>query len=328
MFAQESAPKLWYELDDLLSAHSCVHSTCFMTQKQITYRTSRSESLDEELGEEKTCSAEQSIATKASGGALRDGGWPIRSSGSGLSRSIAVGRGPSSGLLGGSGGGSSSGESGLGGLGLGLLLLSLGLGGGGGGSRRGGSLGLGGFLGLGLDGRGGGLFVVVLRAVLLLHDDGLPAAGLVTVNVFLDVRVVTGAIIASIVDDGDALVVGAEGSLIEVGITTSPLDSALGSILATSDPSTELDLHGGLGEGLATLGIGGLEGSNDVVIDEPVDIAGGPLDGVLVEGAERVINGVVGATIVGGGVTLAEIVGLDLGVVAANPLPIDLKSCQ
>jgi hypothetical protein len=43
-----------------------------------------------------------------------------------------------------------------------------------------------------------------------------------------------------------------------------------------------------------------------------------------VELADGVGDGVVATTVVGRGVALAEVVGLDLGVVAADPLPVDL----
>lgn len=151
---------------------------------------------------------------------------------------------------------------------------------------------------------------------------------MVAVDVLLDALGGRG-ISTGVVDNGDALVVAEEGSLGEIGVTTSPLDGALGSILATSDPGSELDLHGGLGKaGSTALGVGSSEGADDVVVDQPSDTSGSPLNRVGVERAQRVGDGVESTTVVSSGVTLAEVVGLSLGVVTANPLPIDLHQSQ
>jgi hypothetical protein len=45
-----------------------------------------------------------------------------------------------------------------------------------------------------------------------------------------------------------------------------------------------------------------------------------------VERSQRVVDGVESTTVVGGSVALAEVVGLSLGVVTANPFPVDLRS--
>lgn len=72
------------------------------------------------------------------------------------------------------------------------------------------------------------------------------------------------------------------------------------------------------------MGVGSEKGSDNGVVDEPVDSSGSPLNGVLVVAGQRSGDGVVGTTVVGAGVTLAEVVGLDLGVVTTDPLPINL----
>lgn len=281
-----------------------------------------------ELGKEETSGSSKDSAAEARSTRRRDSAG----SGSGLGgggdngNTSTIGLGAtcgSRGLLGLAGGGSSGGEGGLGLDALGLVRLALS--GGGSSSSRGVSLGLGLSGGRGGGGgRGSALGLLVVGAVALLHNDGLPAARVVAVDVLGDIRVVTSRVVASIVDNGDTLVVSVEGSLGEVGVTTSPLNGTFGAVLSTGNPCTELDLHRSLGEGLTTLGIGSLESSDNLVVDEPVNIGGSPLDGVLVVRAERVVDGVVSTTVVGSSIALAEVVGLNLGVIATNPFPIDL----
>jgi hypothetical protein len=55
---------------------------------------------------------------------------------------------------------------------------------------------------------------------------------------------------------------------------------------------------------------------------------GRPLDRVDVELANGVLDGVERAAVVRRCVALAEVVGLDLGVVTSEPLPIDLGTIQ
>lgn len=177
-------------------------------------------------------------------------------------------------------------------------------------------------------GRRRGVVAAVVAAVTILDGDALPGAAVVAVHVVLD-ALGGRAIGTSVVDNGDALVVAEEGSLGEVGIAASPLDGALRSIRAASNPSSELDLHRCLGKASsATLSVGGGQGTDDVVVDQPGDTSRSPLNGVSVERSERVGNGVESTTVVSSSVTLAEVVGLSLGVVASNPLPVDLESSQ
>lgn len=237
---------------------------------------------------------------------------------SSAARAGLAGRGSRGDQGGGLGSGRAGGISGAGGIGGARSIGGRGLCAGVGGRGLGGSRGR----------RRGVVVAVVGAAVTKLDLDALPGAGLVAVQVVLDALGSRG-IGTGVVDNGDALVVAEEGSLGEIGVTTSPLDGALGSILAASDPGSELDLHGGLGKaGSATLGVGSGQGTDDVVVDQPSDTGRSPLNGVSVERSKRVGNGVESTTVEGSSVTLAEVVGLSLGVVASNPLPVDLEPSQ
>lgn len=286
--------------------------------------------LQEQLGhgnastnQERTTNGSGTARSGTRNGGGRDGG------GSRGGRAPRAGERSAGGRVGGSRGRAGDGGDGgvgrrrlgLGGLGGGRLAgIGLGLGsrslGGARGRGRGGSRS-----GSGSRARGGGRRV--LAAVTLDDFDALPAARLVTVDVLLDATV-GGAVLAGVVDNGDALVIGVEGSLGEVGEAASPLTSALRRVLATSAPGSELDLHGSLGELVADSG--GIEHSDALAVDHPVDLLGSPLDGVRVEGTSGITNGVVLAAVVGGSVSLAEVVGLDLGVVGADKFPINLVS--
>lgn len=154
--------------------------------------------------------------------------------------------------------------------------------------------------------------------------DALPGAALVAVLVLGGVLGAGGTVTTHEVLNLDTLVVAHEGTLAEVGDTAGPLNGTLGGVLATGNPGAELDLHGSLGEAGAALGIGGLEGADDGAVDDPVELGGGPLDGVGVELILGVGDGREATAVVGLGATLAEVVGLNLGGVAADPLPINL----
>lgn len=276
--------------------------------------------------------AESSKAASASAVGNRGSRGPGRSGR--LSRASAV---ASSAARAGLAGRGSRGNQG-GGLGSGRAGSISGAGGirGAGGIGRARSIG-GRALGAGVGGRGLGgsrgrrrglVVAAVVAAVTKLDLDALPGAGLVAVNVVLDALGGRG-IGTSVVNNGDALVVAEERSLGEIGVATSPLDGALGSILASSNPGSKLDLHRGLGKaGSATLGVGSGQGTDDVVVDQPGDTSRSPLNGVSVERSKRAGNGVESTTVEGSSVTLAEVVGLSLGVVASNPLPVDLQSSQ
>ncbi|KAH6610634.1 hypothetical protein Trco_000654 [Trichoderma cornu-damae] len=204
------------------------------------------------------------------------------------------------------GSGRAGGKGGLGIVGGGLSRSARGGAGvGDGGGGRGGGRG-GGLCG-GMGGRGGGGAAVA--AVTELDLDALPRAAVVAVDVLLD-ALGAGPVGAGVVDDGDALVVAQEGALGEVGVAAGPLDGALGGVLAAGDPGSELDLHGGLGKaGGTALGVGGGQGADGVVVDQPGDAGRGPLDRVRVERAEGVGNGVEGTAVT----YLIEIVRLEDG---------------
>ncbi|KAL2281893.1 hypothetical protein FJTKL_11342 [Diaporthe vaccinii] len=172
----------------------------------------------------------------------------------------------------------------------------------------------------GLEGRGsalgavgggwldGGALSTVGLAIALLDLDGLVGAG----HVAVDVR--AGALSAvHVVLDSNTLVVTVEGSLREVGVATGPLHSALGGVLAAGGPSSQLDLHRGLRVAGTSLGVGVLQRPDDGAINDPVQLLGGPVDGVGVELGLGVADSGEATTVVGGRVTLAEVVGLDLG---------------
>lgn len=107
-----------------------------------------------------------------------------------------------------------------------------------------------------------------------------------------------GGIGTCVVDNGDALVVSVEGTLGVVGQTTGPGDGTRSSIGRTSGPCSELDLHGGLGIAIGARGIGIGQSSDDNVVDHPVDGGGCPLDGVEMELACWVCDGMEFTTII------------------------------
>lgn len=121
-----------------------------------------------------------------------------------------------------------------------------------------------------------------------------------------------------VVDDLDGFDVHGERSLAVVGPTTSPLDSTLAVVRVTTGPDTQTQLHGGLGETRATLGVSILDGPDGVAIDNPADGILGPVDSVGVDVFLRVVHVLPGLAIVSGSVTLSKVVGLNLVRVTAN----------
>lgn len=117
--------------------------------------------------------------------------------------------------------------------------------------------------------------------------------------------------------DLDALDVHGKGSLREVGLAASPLHGTL-ALRGTAGPDTEAHAHRGLGVAGAALGLASLERADDLAVDGP---GGGfltPGDFVLVELLLGGIDVDPGLAVVGGGVTLAKVVGLDLTSLATN----------
>lgn len=78
-----------------------------------------------------------------------------------------------------------------------------------------------------------------------------------------------------------------------------------------------MDVHRGLGEASATLGILVVESADNGTINQPVDGFLGPLDGV---GVERVLGRAdvnPSLTVIGRGIALSEVVGLN-GVILST----------
>lgn len=121
-----------------------------------------------------------------------------------------------------------------------------------------------------------------------------------------------------VVGDLDRLDVHGERSLAVVGSTTSPLDGTLAVARVTTSPDTQTQTHGGLRETRAALSVSVLDSTESLAVNDPADGILGPVDGVGVEVVLRGVDVLPGLTVVGGSVTLAEVVGLDLVRVASN----------
>lgn len=122
------------------------------------------------------------------------------------------------------------------------------------------------------------------------------------------------------VDNLDVLDVHAEGSSRVVGLATGPLNGALAVGGVTASPDTDADIHGGLGEASAALGIVVVQGADDVAVDGPLDGLLLPVHLISVEFTLGVGHGGPGITVIGRGITLAEVVGLNCARVAAKSL--------
>lgn len=115
-----------------------------------------------------------------------------------------------------------------------------------------------------------------------------------------------------------------EGSLAVVGLAAGPLDGSLAVVGVTTGPDADAEAHGSLWEARAALGVLVGEGAHALAVDQEVDGLLGPVDRVGVPGLDGGRDLLVGGAVVGGGVTLAEVVGFDLVVVAAEALLISL----
>lgn len=265
--------------------------------------------------------SEETSEEKAGGGADLGGSTGVEGRGTGAgaggSRGGARGRGggtaagarANQGRGGAGGGGAGSAGAGLGagaGAGAGARVRAGAGGGGGGGGRaraRAGGRGGGGGgarAGGGASGRAGGAVV----------DDN---AGVVARFVGVGVG---GA--GVVVGDGDRLDSHGEGTVGVVSLTTGPLDGTLGLGGVTSSPDTELQAHGSLGVASTALSIAVGKGAHDSAIDAPGSGGFSPLNGVSVEGLLGGRHSCPSSTVVGGGVTLAEVVGLNLSGVTTK----------
>lgn len=122
------------------------------------------------------------------------------------------------------------------------------------------------------------------------------------------------------VGDGHGLDVHGEGSLGVVGLAASPLDSALGVAGVTTSPATNAHTHRSLGVASTALGIGVVQSADGGTVDGPDGLVLLPVHRVGVESRLRVGNAGPSGAIIGGGITLAKVVGLDLGSVATESL--------
>lgn len=79
-----------------------------------------------------------------------------------------------------------------------------------------------------------------------------------------------------------------------------------------------MDVHRGLREASTTLGIVVVKSADISTINQPVDGVLGPLDGVGVERGMRAGDGDPSLTVIGGGIALSEVVGLNGVVLSAQ----------
>lgn len=191
-----------------------------------------------------------------------------------------------------------------------------------GGGLGGGSQGRGSSRGLGLSGAGAGAGAGGgggggggLAGRSLAHGnsarllDALVRAGVVAVGVAL------GGVG---VDNVDALDVHGVGSTGVVSHTASPLDGTLAVAGITTSPDTDANAHGGLGVAGSALRIGVGQGADHIAIHGP---GGGillPRDRVGVPGVLGVRHSGPSSAVISGGVTLAEVVSLNLGGVTTE----------
>lgn len=121
-----------------------------------------------------------------------------------------------------------------------------------------------------------------------------------------------------VVGDLDRLNIHGKRSLSVVRLTTSPLNSTLGIVGIAAGPDTDFYSHRRLREVGTGYRVGIVQSADDLAIEQPFDAAGGPVDGVGVEGCLRLGDGDSSGSVVGGGIALAEVVGFDGGRVGAD----------
>lgn len=124
------------------------------------------------------------------------------------------------------------------------------------------------------------------------------------------------------VGDLDRLHVHGVGSSGVVGLTTSPLNGTRGVLWVTTSPDTDTETHRSLREVVASLSSS--QGANNVSVNQPLDAVTLPVDGVGVESRLGAADSDVRATVEATGVTLAKVVGLDLGGITTEGFPVDL----
>lgn len=114
------------------------------------------------------------------------------------------------------------------------------------------------------------------------------------------------------------------GALAKVRHAAGPLDCAVGLARVAAGPDAQAQVHGRLREILAAVGVLVFQRPHDGAVDVPIQLLRRPVDRVVVEGVLRGLDGVVDGARVARRVALAEVVGLDVAVVAAHELPVDL----
>lgn len=124
------------------------------------------------------------------------------------------------------------------------------------------------------------------------------------------------------VGDLDRLQVHGERSSRVVGLTTSPFNGSRGVAWVTTSPDTNTKTHRGLREVVASLGSS--QGANNASVNQPLDAVPLPVDSVGVESRLGSADTDIGSTVVATSVAFAEVVGFDLGGIAAESLPVDL----
>lgn len=111
----------------------------------------------------------------------------------------------------------------------------------------------------------------------------------------------------------------ASGSIVS-RLAASPRDSALVVVRVTASPDTQADIHRGLREVGAAVSISIVQGADGCSVNGPDNRILGPVDGVGVDSVLRSGDGELLHPVVGRSVSLAEVISLDIAVVAAQEL--------
>ena len=138
---------------------------------------------------------------------------------------------------------------------------------------------------------------------------------------------------AAVVLDSHALDVHGERSLGPINWPTSPLAGSvdggtwlISSSIRASNPVSHLDAHRRLWEVLAIESerIRIEECADNGSINGPLDVGGGPVDGVGVPSSDGISDILVDSSVVGRGVALSEEVALHRCILRTQPFPINL----
>jgi hypothetical protein len=118
----------------------------------------------------------------------------------------------------------------------------------------------------------------------------------------------------------DVLDVHGEGSSRVVGLTTGPLNRALAVGGVTTSPDTDADVHGGLGEARTALSIGVVQSTDSSTVNVPGNVILLPVHLVGVELTLGVGHTRPSVTVIGRGIALTEVVGLNSTSVTTKSL--------